>query len=53
MKTCPDCNGDGVVEKGTDDGLQCPICGGGGFVPDDDGGHEEEIKTSPLERESE
>jgi hypothetical protein len=19
MKTCPDCNGDGVVEKGTDD----------------------------------
>ena len=23
MKTCPDCNGDGVVEKGTD-----PTCGG-------------------------
>jgi DnaJ-class molecular chaperone len=53
MKTCPDCNGDGVVEKGTDDGLQCPMCGGSGFVPDDDGDHEEVIKTSPLERESE
>ena len=24
MKTCPDCNGDGVVEKGTDDEQQCP-----------------------------
>ena len=53
MKTCPDCNGDGVVEKGTDDERQCPTCGGSGFVPDDDDGHEEVIKTSPLERESE
>ena len=51
MKTCPDCNGDGVIERGTDDERQCPTCGGSGFVPDDDG-HEEVIKTSPLERES-
>jgi hypothetical protein len=35
-----------VVEKGTDDERQCPKCGGSGFVPDDDGGHEEVIKTS-------
>ena len=46
MKTCPDCNGDGVVEKGTHDEQQCPMCGGRGFVPDDDDHHEEVIKTS-------
>ena len=23
MKTCPDCNGDGVIEKGTDDEQRC------------------------------
>ena len=45
MKTCPDCNGDGVAEKGTDDEQQCPTCGGRGFVPDDDDGQEEVIKT--------
>ena len=48
MKTCPDCNGDGVVEKGTDDEQQCPTCGGCGFVPDDDDGQEEVIKTRQL-----
>jgi len=48
MKTCPDCNGDGVVEKGTDDERRCPTCGGSGFVPDDDESHEEIIKTSPI-----
>jgi DnaJ-class molecular chaperone len=42
IKTCPDCNGDGVVDKDTDNERQCPTCGGLGFVPDDDG----EIKTS-------
>ena len=26
MKTCPDCNGEGVIEKGTDDEQQCPTC---------------------------
>ena len=34
MKTCPECNGDGVIEKGTDDEQQCPTCGGSGFVPE-------------------
>ncbi len=46
MKTCPDCNGDGVVDKDTDDERQCPTCGGLGFVPNDDDDHEEVIKTS-------
>jgi DnaJ-class molecular chaperone len=46
MKTCPDCNGDGVVDKDTDDERQCPTCGGLGFVADDDDDHEEVIKTS-------
>ena len=36
VKSCPDCSGDGVIEKGTDDEQQCPTCGGSGFVPDDD-----------------
>jgi hypothetical protein len=35
-KTCPDCDGDGVADKGTDAETQCPTCGGSGFVPDDD-----------------
>jgi DnaJ-class molecular chaperone len=57
MKTCPDCNGDGVVDKDTDDERQCSTCGGRGFVPDDADDHEEVIKvvrgmTPPLERSS-
>jgi DnaJ-class molecular chaperone len=48
MKTCPDCNGDGVIEKGTDDETQCPRCGGTGFMPNDndDKNNEEVIRTS-------
>ena len=45
-KTCPDCNGDGVVDKGTDDEHQCPTCGGTGFVPDDNDDNDEVIKTA-------
>jgi DnaJ-class molecular chaperone len=47
MKTCPDCNGDGVVDKDTVDERQCPTCGGLGFVADNDDEHEEVIETSP------
>jgi DnaJ-class molecular chaperone len=46
VKTCPDCNGDGIIEKGTDDEQQFPTCGGKGFVPDDDGDNEEAIRTA-------
>ena len=47
MKTCPDCNGDGVIEKSTDDEKQCPTCGGSSSVPDDrdDKNDEEVIRT--------
>jgi DnaJ-class molecular chaperone len=48
VKTCPDCNGDGVIEKGTDDEQQCPTCGGSGFVPDNDDDEEEVIRTASL-----
>ena len=50
LKTCPDCNGDGVVDKDTDNERQCLTCGGRGFVPDDDDDHEEVIKTFPIRR---
>jgi DnaJ-class molecular chaperone len=48
MKTCPDCNGDGLIDKGTDDEKQCPKCGGSGVVPDDndDKNNEEIIRTN-------
>ena len=46
MKTCPDCNGDGVVGKDTDDEQQCSTCGGRGFVPDNDD-QEDVLNTSP------
>ena len=48
-KTCPDCNGDGVIEKGTNDEQQCPTCGGSGFVPDDDD-DEEVTRTAGWRR---
>jgi RecJ-like exonuclease len=46
VKTCPDCNGDGVIEKGTDDEQQCPTCGGSGFVPDDDDGDDDDEEVT-------
>ncbi len=52
VKTCSDCNGEGVIEKGTDDEQQCPTCGGSGFVPDNDD-DEEVIRTAsgdPIRR---
>jgi hypothetical protein len=45
-KTCPECNGDGVVDKGMDDEHQCPTCGGCGFVPDDD--DDEDVLNASL-----
>ena len=50
-KTCPDCNGDGVVDKNTVNERQCPTCGGLGFVRDD-ADDEEVIKTSREEQMS-
>jgi DnaJ-class molecular chaperone len=47
MKTCPECNGYGVIEKGTDNEQQCPTCGGSGFVPDDEN-NEEVLNTQRL-----
>jgi hypothetical protein len=44
-KTCPDSNGDGVIDKGMDDEHQCPTWGGSGVVPDDDD-DEEVIRTT-------
>jgi DnaJ-class molecular chaperone len=26
QKTCPDCNGEGAIEKDTDDERRCPTC---------------------------
>jgi RecJ-like exonuclease len=44
-KTCPECNGDGVVDQGTDDEKRCPTCNGCGVVPDD-GQDSEEVWNS-------
>jgi DnaJ-class molecular chaperone len=34
-KTCPECDGEGVLDKETADERQCPNCGGTGIVADD------------------
>ena len=36
MRTCPDCNGDGVISKGSGDEQRCPTCTGTGAVADND-----------------
>jgi hypothetical protein len=45
-KTCPECNGEGVVDQGTEDEMRCPTCNGSGIVPDD-GQSEEVWNTHP------
>ncbi len=49
MKTCPECDGDGVIEKGTDEEQRCPTCAGSGFVADDEDDNKNEvvIRTAP------
>jgi hypothetical protein len=34
-KICPECNGEGIVDQGTEDERRCPTCNGSGIVPDD------------------
>ena len=49
MKTCPDCNGEGVIDKGTEDEQRCSTCGGLGVVADDDDGDRKEVlNTAPT-----
>ena len=43
MKTCPECEGKGIIDEDTDDERQCPNCGGSGFVPDDDSNDEQGV----------
>jgi DnaJ-class molecular chaperone len=46
-KICPECNGEGVVDQGTEDEGRCPTCNGTGVVPDDGQGSEEVWNTHP------
>jgi DnaJ-class molecular chaperone len=46
-KICPECNGEGVVDQGTEDERRCPTCNGSGVVPDDGQGSEEVWNTHP------
>jgi DnaJ-class molecular chaperone len=48
-KICPECNGEGVVDQGTEDESRCPTCNGSGVVPDDGQGSEE-VWNTHLER---
>jgi DnaJ-class molecular chaperone len=43
QKTCPECNGEGVLDQGTEDERRCPTCNGSGIVPDDDGEETEDV----------
>jgi DnaJ-class molecular chaperone len=52
MKTCPECEGTGVVDEGTDDERRCPTCGGSGFVPDDEGGDDQGVVRTEPDRAS-
>jgi uncharacterized Zn finger protein (UPF0148 family) len=46
-KICPECNGEGVVDQGTEDERRCPTCNGSGIVPDDGQWSEEVWNTHP------
>ena len=43
MKTCPECEGKGVIDEHTDVERQCPTCGGSGSVPDDESSDEQDV----------
>jgi len=49
-KICPECNGEGVVDQGTEDESRCPTCNGSGVVPDEGQGSEEAWNTHPERR---
>jgi RecJ-like exonuclease len=49
-KICPECNGEGVVDQGTEDERRCPTCNGCGVVPDDDGQGSEEVWNANSDR---
>ena len=44
-KTCPNCNGDGVIDEGTEQEGRCPTCNGLGIVPDDEQDSEGVLNT--------
>jgi hypothetical protein len=44
-KICPECNGEGVLDQGTEDERRCPTCNGSGIIPDDGQGSEEVWNT--------
>jgi hypothetical protein len=46
-KICPECNGESVVDKDTEDERRCPTCDGSGAAPDDGHGSEEVWNTHP------
>ena len=46
-KVCPECDGEGVLDQGTEDERRCPTCNGSGVVPDDGQDSEEVWNTHP------
>ena len=44
-KICPDCNGDGVIDEGTEHESRCPTCNGLGIVPDDEQDSQDVLNT--------
>jgi DnaJ-class molecular chaperone len=47
-RVCPECNGQGLVDQGTEDEGRCPTCNGSGVVPDDGQGSEEVWNTGAV-----